>query len=275
MKIYSIKNEYLKTNNIIGYLFYYSSDCSYSIELKENIDPYDMTIYFAAFTERQIYTLGPDWSKRWVEMRIVPRDRQNLGAILREAGLAEYDSHRLIVLSEGRCAQDDLSISPISEDNLETWAKVRLERRIGLATPISNGRILITLNDKTVRIADLKSLIGETATKRSGLNDLLNDEAKLRNFKTITGGTGIAWDEDLYIMADELTRYSTKCCIDSDDLRTIITGAVIDTAGLINEYGVSRQYINRITNDGILPAIASHGRSMLYLKSDAERVLRR
>jgi len=271
LKIYSIKNNFLRDNNIIGYLFFYSSDHSYCIELKEGVNPLDMTLYFAAFAEKSTYTLGPDWSRRWVENRIVPTDRQNLGMILKEAGLTEYDSHRLIVLSGGQCAQDDLSIAPVSEENLEPWAKARMEKRIGLAVPISNGRLMLTLQDKSVYIADLKSAIADN--KR--LKNILKDDAKLRDFTVITGGTGITWGEGLYIMTENLMQHNTKCKFDSDDLRIIITSAILDTAGLGEEYGVSRQYINRITKDGQLPGISMRGRSMLYLKSDAERILRR
>ena len=43
-----------------------------------------------------------------MQQRIVPTDRQNLGEILRDNGLKEYDEFELLMLATGRCAQDDL-----------------------------------------------------------------------------------------------------------------------------------------------------------------------
>jgi len=270
VKIYSIQNDFLPKDNIVGYLFYYASDRSFCIELKEGLPPQDMTLYFAAFAEKNIWTLNPSWSRRWVEQRIVPTDRQNLGMTLREAGLKEYDSHRLIVLSGGQCAQDDLSISPVSSEHLESWAKERLGKRISMAVPVSKNRLFAALYNKSVYIVELNKLINDNHS----LHDKLHERTISRTVKLITGGTGITWSEGAYIMSDDLISAGKRCSFDSDDLRTVIMDTVLDTADVCEEYGVSRQYINRLTRDGMLPGISKRGRSQLYLRPDAEKLLR-
>ena len=53
------------------------------------------------------------WSKLWVQQRIVPTDRQNLGQVLKENGLSEYDEFELLMLAEGRCAQDSYFLAGV------------------------------------------------------------------------------------------------------------------------------------------------------------------
>jgi len=167
VKICSIRNEYLKQDDLIGYLFYYEKDRSFCIELDERRAPSDMALLLGAFAEKKQYTLDPDWSRRWVEQRIVPTDRQNLGAILREAGLKEYDRYRLLVLSGGRCSQDDLAIAPVREDQLEEWALERLQRRIDALIPLPGYRLFVMLRNGTAWIAELQGWI-QSDERRNG-----------------------------------------------------------------------------------------------------------
>ena len=269
MKIYSIRNDFLKYDNIIGYLFYYHRDRSFCVELSEGKDLVDLTLFLAAFAEKGVRTLNPEWSRRWVEQRIVPADRQNLGMILKEAGLKEYDRHRLLVLSGGKCAQDDLSIAPVSYDNLESWAKERLAQRLSMIIPLSGNRMLFALLNKSVYIVELTELMNRS----EALKRILGSASSFRQVELISGGSGIRWGEGLYLMADELIEQAEPCAFDSDDLQTVIAGAVTDTAEICERYSISRQYVNRLTKDGVLPVMNLPGRSRFYLWMDVERVI--
>ncbi len=52
------------------------------------------------------------------QWRIIPTDQQNLGQVLKENGLKEYDEYSLLMLSMGRCAQDDYYLAPIEDGEL-------------------------------------------------------------------------------------------------------------------------------------------------------------
>lgn len=58
--------------------------------------------------KRKQYTVNAYWSKVWVQQRIAPTDRQNLGQILKDNGLDEYDEFQLLMLANGRCVQDKI-----------------------------------------------------------------------------------------------------------------------------------------------------------------------
>lgn len=43
------------------------------------------------FAQKGLYEPGEEWSKRWVQERIVPMDRHGIGIALRENGMTRYD----------------------------------------------------------------------------------------------------------------------------------------------------------------------------------------
>lgn len=54
--------------------------------------------------------MNSDWSMRWVQSRIIPSSRQNIGEILRVNGMRSYDEHKLLLKNEGRSCQDEFYI---------------------------------------------------------------------------------------------------------------------------------------------------------------------
>ena len=91
MKVCAIRDEYENRNTVLGYLFYYERSRDFFIELRDDLDAGEFPILLSLFVQKRTYSIGREWSARWVQARIVPRDRQNLGAILRDNGLSEYD----------------------------------------------------------------------------------------------------------------------------------------------------------------------------------------
>ena len=51
----------------------------------------------------------------FVKERVVPPERQNIGMILREAGMSYYSEFPLLVYTQGRCSMDDFFIEEITE----------------------------------------------------------------------------------------------------------------------------------------------------------------
>lgn len=45
--------------------------------------------------------MNSDWSMRWVQSRIIPSSRQNIGEILRVNGMRSYDEHKLLLKMRG------------------------------------------------------------------------------------------------------------------------------------------------------------------------------
>ena len=100
MKIFAIKTD--ENEKTLAYLLYYEKEKSFYIELPDKADPWETPLILSSFAKKNITTVNSYWSKIWVQQRIVPSDRQNLGQILKENNLTEYDEFELLMLSGGR-----------------------------------------------------------------------------------------------------------------------------------------------------------------------------
>ena len=118
------------TNKDLAYLIYYEKAKRFYIELPEDSDPWDVPIILSSFVKEGQYTVNSYWSKIWVQQRIVPSDRQNIGQILRDNGLKTYDEYELLMLSQGRCEQDDCYLVPLKQTDLPTEFKKRYEKKM-------------------------------------------------------------------------------------------------------------------------------------------------
>ncbi len=126
MKIYVIRNNEDRPLKDLGYLFYFTENMFY-IELPKDINEWETPLILSSFVKKKQYTVGAYFTELWVQQRIIPIDRQNLGQILKDNNLKEYDEFQLLVLANGRCAQDEYYITEISEDELPLEIKERLK----------------------------------------------------------------------------------------------------------------------------------------------------
>lgn len=101
MRIFAIRAEHDPSNTDIAYLFYYEKEKRFYIELPDDADLWNTPLILSSLLKRGERTVNSYWSKIWVQQRIIPSDRQNLGQILKENGLDSYDEFKLLVLSEG------------------------------------------------------------------------------------------------------------------------------------------------------------------------------
>ena len=125
MKIFAIRDESTDNQIDLAYLFYYKSEKQFHIELPENADPWETPLLLSSFVKNGETSINSYWSKMWVQQRIVPIDRQNLGQVLKDNNLKEYDEFGLLILSMGRCAQDDYYLVPIEEAQLPEYMQKR------------------------------------------------------------------------------------------------------------------------------------------------------
>lgn len=105
MNRYAIKRN--NRNKIVGILNYDERAKKYTIEIPENVTPKEAPFMMSLFLKKGIRTMNSDWSMRWVQSRIIPSSRQNIGEILRVNGMRSYDEHKLLLKNEGRSCQDE------------------------------------------------------------------------------------------------------------------------------------------------------------------------
>lgn len=107
---YTIHSEY--TNTIVGKI--YNNNGIYTCELLCPEERYDFPI--------TLFGTHREWERddqatiiRWLESRVIPKDRQFLDEILRLHGLDHWDLETLLKLNQGRTVNDKFYLE-IEED---------------------------------------------------------------------------------------------------------------------------------------------------------------
>ena len=158
MRIFVIKDEELPPEKVLGFLVYYELPKAFFIELPEDADEWETPMLLSSFVKRGIYSLDRYWSRLWVQQRIIPPDRQNLGEILKVNGLKEYDEFTFLLLSMGRCAQDACYIEEIREESLPGWVLQRWETKVEEILPLDSFRLLVFFQNGPSKIVELENL---------------------------------------------------------------------------------------------------------------------
>ena len=262
LKIYDESNAKLP----LGYLIYYEKSDSYSLEIRDDLKVEDFPIFLASFAKRKHFTIGPEWSRRWVEQRIVPSDRQNLGAILKENGLKEYDTFKLLNAGCGRCAQDDCAVTQVRQDDLPLWLAERLNHRIDFAVTLKSGDVLIIFYDGLVR----KTRINDIVSEDSRFQFLIRKSAL--NATVLPGGAGLTWGEGPSITSEKLHEIGELVPLSGEDLRLFADTYVVDTSDVMRELGCTRQYVSQLVREGKLYPIRKDGSTRFYSRSELNRL---
>lgn len=139
MEIFAIRSDSIKKDKDLAYLIYYENEKSFYIEIADDVDEWEVPLILSSYLRIGKKTVDAYHSKLWVQQRIVPPDRQNLGQILKENNLDIYDEFEILKMSKGRWSQDDYYIYPISLENLPKSFTMRFNKRIEDITPLKNG----------------------------------------------------------------------------------------------------------------------------------------
>lgn len=267
MKICAVKDDVKRYT--VGYLYYYETSDLYLIEVAPGLSLPEVPIFFDSFVRKDRLTVGPMWSRRYVEARVVPPDRQNIRMILQDAGLREYDPFKLLMLSRGRCSQDDCCIVPVREE--PDWIVERKSRWLVQATALSGYRLYLRYRDGTSRIVPMQ----EPLQKERSLAILLQRREDFERVRLLGGGRVLWWGGDRYYPGADLYDQGTLMAESGDDLERILQAELVDVSDLCRQEQVSRQYVNKLLQDhGILP-FKRCGRTNLYLASQVAELFDR
>ncbi len=264
MKIFAIRDAADAAKKDLAYLLYYETDKRFYIELPENADPWETPLLLSSFVQKGEHTVNSYWSRLWVQQRIVPSDRQNIAQILRDNGLKAYDEYALLMLSCGRCEQDDYYLAQIEEDQLPASVVRRFKTKIEDVIPLPNRCLLVFFRDGTVRKCDLTAYFEKTP--RFAI--LLNRPDYFESVGIQTGGYGVQWDENLSIPDSVLYKTGKKIPLTAEDFRAFASERVITAAEAADLLNCSRQYINELVKTDKLHPIKSSEKNTLFLKSE-------
>lgn len=114
-----------------GVLSYDERTGEFSFACAEGIREDEVPLAFAPFVARGELIIPSRWVEAWVEERIAPPTRQNIGEVLRAHDLTAYDPCELLACSRGRSTQDGFYLREIVRDDrwaVEVGAKVAQAR---------------------------------------------------------------------------------------------------------------------------------------------------
>lgn len=269
MKICKITDEYRPHLGAVGYLFYYENADRFYIEIPDGISFNDAPLILDYYVHKGLDYVDADWSRNWVYNRIVPPDRQNIGQVLRDAGLDHYDPYRLMVICDGRCAQDDCRIEVITEDQLPSDIRDRSQKRIHSVTALDGFRLLVFFRNGSSVICHLPSLV----KKDIRFKPILNDESIFRDVHINAGGYSIGWGTT-HELADYVIRNKgVECGLMLNDLRLIIDHETCDTAETTRRLNCSRQNIDDLVRRGRLNPVKVGAKNKLFLLGEIEERL--
>lgn len=266
MKIFAIRNEEDENRKDLGYLIYYEKPRRFYIELPDNADPWETPLILSSCLKRGEKTIGVYWSKVWVQQRIIPSDRQNLGRILKDNGLDSYDEFKLLTMTDGRCSQDYYYITAVSEKNLPDFIKKRSKKKIKNVFPLEKNTLLISFQDDSVKKYSLQDLVG---TDRR-FAPVLNNGDIFRSVKVETGGYGICWGENLCISREKLYTVGKKIPLTWSEIQSFVSNSTLDSAQAAAELECSKQNIDDLVKRGKLHPVKEGQRYRLFMKSEVE-----
>lgn len=263
MRIFAIKNE--EDNKTLAYLLYYEKEKSFYIELPEDADPWETPLILSSFAKKNITTINSYWSRMWVQQRIVPSDRQNLGQVLKENNLVEYDEFELLMLSNGRCAQDDLYLDEMMEGDIPEEILKRFEKKVEDIVPLQNYTLLVFFRDGVIKKCNIK----EFFEKNRALETFLSINKDMFKYVHVQpGGYGIRWEENMNISDGELYDSGVQVPLSLADFREFVVHRVINAAEAAEILDCSRQNIRDLIKRNKLHPIKSSDKNTLFLKSE-------
>ncbi len=269
MKVFAIRDEEEQERRDVGWLLYYEKAKKFFIELPENADPTTLPILLYGFAKRGIYSVGAHWSEVWVNNRIIPEERQNLGMVLKENGLKEYDKFQMLMLANGRCAQDACYLVQKKFEDLPETVRERFQKHIQAVVPLTDNRILFFCQNGQSAICDVKqTTLGDRRFKR-----LLAYYDYFIGVAPEAGGYGVTWGEDQTLDIQTLLNQSEETSIRLDDYRQLMAANILTTAEVTEILQCSRQYVNELVKAGKLRPLKASEKNTTFFKSDVDAYL--
>lgn len=263
MKIFAIRSESMRKAKNLAFLFYYEKEKTFYIELPEDADEWETPLMLSSYLKKGEKTINSYHSKLWVQQRIVPPDRQNMGQILKENNLENYDEFDLLMLSKGRCAQDDYYLYPLSEDKLPDDFKIRFSKRIKDVVPLRNNYILVFFRNGEIKKCDVSSFV-----EKANCTTVLSEYRQFSSLEILVGGYGVAWGNILFVASEKLYDTGERINLSAEDFKCFVQNRVISISEACEILDCSRQNISDLIKRGKLTPIDSESNNILLMKNE-------
>ena len=261
---FALRNAAHEEAGVLALLECFDDGQGYYFELAPHVDPWDLPFILHEFAQRGEHTVDAQWSLRWVQSRLVPAERQNLGEVLRTNGLSSYNELDLLVLTDGQCSQDDCYLVPLGPRQEPAWYLERLAKRIADVYALEDFRLLVPFRDGKVVLCDAKEFLGANRS----FARVLGDETVFARVTAQPGGHGAQWGEALQVPASALLMAGRHLGLGLADVAALARQATIDTAEVARILGCSRQNVSDLVRRGKLVPLRTTARGPLFLRGD-------
>ncbi len=253
-------------DRVVAYLFYFERAKRFYAELPEELNEWEVPAMFYGHAKRGERFVDAVWAMKFVRQRIIPPDRQNIGAILRDNGLKFYDEYKLLCLSDGRCAQDECYIVRTNAQALPEEIRERLGRKVRDLLPLSDNRLYVFFRDGMARLVDIGTLCGDDRT----FGRILREADVFERVRVAPGGNGVEWGDERALSAEKLYVYGEEAVLSYEDLLLFARRRLVDTTEACEMLGVSRQYLNQLVGQKRLHPVIDGAKSRIFAKADVE-----
>ncbi len=265
MKIWAIVDPSDGTGVTIGYLLYFVGPKAFYIEICRDLTEEKAPLLLSSFVKRGKYTIDRSFALKWVQNRIVPTDRQNLGMILRDNRLSEYDEEKLLSLSKGKCAQDDCFLKRIPEDRIPEELLERLRRKIEEFYPLKDSIVVAFSDGMTRKIPYQEFDLFFSAVKES------HGDKYRASLKVEPGGFGLSCCGNT-VPAEVLREAGETLPLSAEDLRMVAERRLADTAMAAEMLSCTRQNLAYLAERGRIYSYFLTGGTRLYRKGELEKL---
>ncbi|MBQ7147647.1 MAG: hypothetical protein IJR96_02735 [Pseudobutyrivibrio sp.] len=264
MKYFEIRSDL--ADKLYGVLIYNEKKDEYIVELPEDLKYEEAPILLDSAIKKGSRTVGPDITQMWIDQRVVPENRQNIGSILKEAKLSDYNQFELLKHADGRCAQDDFYLKPIPARTMPIDICQRLKKRIRDYVLLPDLKMLVFFKNGETKLCDLSKL----QDKHFWIRYLTISKNYYYSLHLVTCGYGIAWDEKRQIACEELYDIGELQGITYEMFKTFVAQRTISTTGVCESMGCSRQNVNDLIKREKLHPVKELENSKLFLKSELD-----
>mgnify|MGYP002854232065 CR=1 FL=1 len=259
MKIFEIID--YENEMSVGVLIYYDKKKDFIIELKDDLDEWTAPLLFTGLIKKRIYTVLRKLSRMWVEERVIPYDRQNIGDILKNHKLEAYDEMKFLELSEGRCSQDHLYIKKINE--FPDYVLERQKKTITECVCCEKKRLICFFADDTIKLTDLEKI-----PDVPGVDKVLKMDSLYESCLVGTGGYFITFNDSIDIPAWLLYEKGEKVPLSKNDFLGFARNNILDTSGCCRLLECSRQNVAYLAKRKYLKPVKEDVKGNLYFKGD-------
>jgi hypothetical protein len=264
MKVFAIRDNDIEYKKDVAYLVYYEKAKKFYIEIPDDATENETPLIMSSFLKRGIKTVNSYWSKVWVQQRIVPPDRQNIGMVLKDNGLKEYDEYKLLMLGNGRCAQDECYLVPISENELLEKFKARYAIKVMDILALEDFSVLVFFRNGITKKCDMQDILNG---KRE-FAPILKNKDYFDNVNIQTGGYGICWGENLLVADFCLYEKGETVPLSINDFKNFVSSRVVNAYEASEILNCSRQNINDLIKRDKLHPLKVDAKNTLFMKSE-------